>query len=282
VRVLPELEKGVKNHFDEMSPYYYEVVDATPFLYGYYHQKELSLIQNSVHAFVSKQDRMSQSRARILDVGCATGRIIRRIQESAPEALFVGLDMSPRMTKLANMGKDSSTEFCVGDIRNLPFRDGVFDFVYSLEVIEHLDRKVESVPLAISEVMRVTREEGCTILESTSSWHFRIQGILRRGLPGIHISLFRQQNLSKFSETYHKAPLTVAEPSGFGLVRELIVSNGASVTRISWIRVIPEQMYILITNDTIRRVMTRLDELLVRVPGLRRLGREFVICSLKE
>src|SRR2546425_692430 len=185
-----------------MSQYYYEVVDATPFLYGYYHRKELSLIRTIFHTFLSKRPRKSENNARILDVGCATGRILRGIQKSAPESLFVGLDMSPRMIKLAKVDRESSTEFLVGDIRNLPFRDRMFDFVYSLEVIEHLDSKLESVPLAISEVIRVTREDGCTVLESTSLWHFRIQEILRRGLPGLRISLLQQKTLARFSQTY--------------------------------------------------------------------------------
>ena len=279
---MSEVDKEVKHHFDEMSRQYYNVVDATPFLYGYYHAKELSSIRAFLTSFLSKIDSTKVGDLRILDIGCATGRIIEHLQGAAPASLFVGVDLSREMIKLAKKTRRSHTEFLVGDIRNLPFRDVAFDFVYTLEVLEHLGRKLQAIPNAVSEVMRVTRTGGFTTFESTSLWHFQLQEILQGSLPGIHVSLLQQKNLAQYSKVYRSAPLTVAEPSHFKFVSWLITSRGGKIETTSWVRVIPEQIFVVMNNNLIRRLLARADELLASLPGLRRLGREFIICSVKS
>ena len=279
---MPEIDREVKHHFEEISSHYYSVVDATPFLYGYYHTKEVSFIQNALDAFFSESSNSSRPSSTILDIGCATGRVIKYIQDFRPESHFVGLDISARMIRLAKEDTGPNVEYVVGDIRSLPFRSETFDFVYSLEVIEHLDRKSIAIPLAVNEAMRVTREGGSTTLESTSLWHFRLQEVIKWGLPGAHTSLMQKQSLSRFSDTYRKVPLKVAEPSAFEFVRGLISSNGGEVKSTSWIRIIPEQTFVVIDNDLFRTVLVRIDELLTRIPGLRRLGREFIISCVKR
>ncbi len=278
---MSEVDKEVKHHFDEVSRQYYNVVDATPFLYGYYHAKELSSIRTFLTSFLSKIDSTKVGNLRILDIGCATGRIIEHLQGAAPASLFVGVDLSREMIRLAKKIRRSRTEFVVGDIRNLPFRDVAFDFVYTLEVLEHLGRKLQAIPNAVSEVMRVTRTGGFTTFESTSFWHFRLQEILQRSLPGVHVSLLQQENLAQYSKAYRSAPLTVAEPSHFRFVSGLITLRGGKIETTSWVRVIPEQIFVVMNNNLIRGLLARADELLARLPGLRRLGREFIICSVK-
>src|SRR5690242_4055347 len=101
VKRVSEVDKEVKHHFDEMSGQYYDVVDATPFIYGYYHAKELSSIRSFLTSFLSKIDSTRVGDLRILDIGCATGRIIGHLQGAAPASLFVGVDLSREMIRLA-------------------------------------------------------------------------------------------------------------------------------------------------------------------------------------
>lgn len=239
------------------------------------------MIRDALRAFLSNHDFPGQNNHRILDIGCATGRAIESIHAEAPGSLFVGLDISPKMVRLAKTRRNSPIELLVGDIRCLPFRKGAFDFVYTLEVLEHLARKTKGIPAAVSEVMRVTRAGGSCTFESTSFWHFQLQEIISRGLPGAHVSLLQQRGLTRFSKTYRTSPLSVAEPSRPGFISELIRSYGGKIESTSWIRVIPEQTFVVLSSDPIRSILTRADELLTRLPGLRRLGREFVIRCVK-
>lgn len=275
-----ESDKAVQHHFDEMSVQYYNVVDSTPFLYGYYHAKELLWIRTRLRSFLSKADA-SPSHIRVLDIGCATGRIIGCLDQDAPDSLFVGMDLSSRMIGIARKNRGPHTELIVGDIRSLPFRKSAFDFVYSLEVLEHLDRKPEAIPRAVDEAMRVTRQGGMTTLESTSLWHFRLQEAVQRGLPGIHVSLLQQKSFERYSKVYRNAPLKVAEPSRFNFVSNLILTRGGRIESVSWVRVIPEQTFIVMNNNIIKRLLSKVDELLSKLPGVKRFGREFIISSVK-
>jgi ubiquinone/menaquinone biosynthesis C-methylase UbiE len=276
---MEEIEKGVRRHFDEISADYYSIVNSTPFLYGYYHEKEVSFIRKAIRDFLNNVDSAPELPPMILDIGCATGRVIRSIRTSIPSAQFVGLDLSRNMIRLGKAVRDALVEFVVADIRCLPFRNDTFHFVYSLEVIEHLNDKAVSVPRAVSEVIRVTRENGHVTLESTSTLHFRFQEFLRERVPDLHASLFQPE--SKFLESHRKAPLEVAEPSAFERISGLIASGGGKVRTVSWIRVLPEQTFILVTSSRARRILTMIDEVLTRIPTIKFLGREFLLCAKK-
>jgi SAM-dependent methyltransferase len=71
---------------------------------------------------------------RILDAGCGTGQMLKCL-ESHGEA--VGIDSSPQAVGYA---RDRGVSRLVrGSITDPPFRDGSFDCVVALDVIEHVD-----------------------------------------------------------------------------------------------------------------------------------------------
>ncbi|GJL65086.1 MAG: hypothetical protein NPIRA05_00570 [Nitrospirales bacterium] len=72
-----------------------------------------------------------------LDVGCGAGRHVR--QATALGAEIVGFDLSHAID-IARSANDNNprAHFVQGDVFNLPFRQGMFDFIYSLGVLHHL------------------------------------------------------------------------------------------------------------------------------------------------
>lgn len=74
----------------------------------------------------------------VLDGGCGKGRHLRVTSEFRPK-LVVGLDLgeSVYVAKSACAHLDN-VEVVRGDLLNVPFREGVFDYAYSIGVLHHL------------------------------------------------------------------------------------------------------------------------------------------------
>lgn len=99
--------------------------------------------------------------ARVLEIGCGIGRIMKPLAINHPDFLVFGVDVSKRMVQqgferlhdlnnvvlLQNNGLDLSL-----------FPDGFFDFVYSYIVFQHMPRRIADNYAA--EVRRITRSGG--------------------------------------------------------------------------------------------------------------------------
>ena len=118
----------VKNHFEEEAnefdqiilqiiPYYSEMVDALiasiPF--------ELS------------------SRINVIDLGCGTGTIARRIKEVFPQSRICCLDLAENMIEMAKLklADFSDTRFRVGNFNDYQF-DDTYDVVISSLALHHM------------------------------------------------------------------------------------------------------------------------------------------------
>jgi ubiquinone/menaquinone biosynthesis C-methylase UbiE len=97
---------------------------------------------------------------RILDVGCGEGQAevaIGRLQIS--QIRLVGVDLSPSKVVAASRETASHNQrvgFAAGDACRLPFRDGAFDSIYSVAVLQH----IADVESAVKEFARVTAPRG--------------------------------------------------------------------------------------------------------------------------
>lgn len=101
---------------------------------------------------------------RILDLGCGTGRLLRRAAGRFPGAGLVGLDVSARMLERAralHRGLDGDRLSLVrGDAAHQPFADGSFDAVVCVACSHHW-----SDPNAVfAEIRRVTEARGVLVL----------------------------------------------------------------------------------------------------------------------
>jgi SAM-dependent methyltransferase len=89
---------------------------------------------------------------RVLEVGCGQGELAARLTAELGAGV-VAVDQSRRMVELA---RGRGVEAFVGDVHDLPFRDGTFDCVVAAWVLYHasdLDR-------AVRELRRVLRPDG--------------------------------------------------------------------------------------------------------------------------
>jgi SAM-dependent methyltransferase len=112
------------------------------------------LIENEI-ALLSLKPGMQ-----VLDAGCGTGFVTRRMaMEVFPGEVF-GVDMDPlfiqEAKKLAAKEEASNINFTLGNVDDLEFVDGVFDLSYSRLVLMHVEDPVKTV----AELGRVTKRGG--------------------------------------------------------------------------------------------------------------------------
>ena len=74
----------------------------------------------------------------ILDAGCGTGQMTKLLEE---HGTAIGLDMAPEAIKYAKLR--GVKHLVQGSITDPPFREGSFDCVVSLDVIEHVENDVQ-------------------------------------------------------------------------------------------------------------------------------------------
>jgi ubiquinone/menaquinone biosynthesis C-methylase UbiE len=97
--------------------------------------------------------------SRILDVGCGTGRWLRRYQELGFQA--TGVDATPGMLGLA-IERGTTAPLIAGEATCLPFADAEFDCVSDITVVQHIPQSLQ--PLALHEMVRVLKPGGRLIL----------------------------------------------------------------------------------------------------------------------
>ena len=69
--------------------------------------------------------------ARVIDIGCGTGLLLSKVNAKKR----VGVDVSSR---LLGQLKNNSLQLVRTDAENLPFKEGSFDLVYSVNLLEHV------------------------------------------------------------------------------------------------------------------------------------------------
>jgi|SRR5215467_1643317 len=97
--------------------------------------------------------------ARLLDVGCGTGRWVRRYAELG--FLPVGVDATFGMLCIAR-SHQTSVPLTVGLAQSLPFSDSVFDCLSDITVVQHIPYDLQSA--ALGEMVRVLKPGGRIIL----------------------------------------------------------------------------------------------------------------------
>jgi SAM-dependent methyltransferase len=139
--------------------------------------------------------------ARVLDAGCGTGGLLRRLHAAQPAWRLTGLDFSPVACELARTR--TGGEVVQGSVTGLPFADAAFDAVVSCDVV----CQVADPARALHEFHRTLKPGGVAVLTMPAyqwlySYHDREVGNLRRYTRGGVNGLVRAAGLTVVSSTY--------------------------------------------------------------------------------
>lgn len=112
-----------------------------------------------VHQFVLEMIPAGLQPESILDVGCGTGRLLRRVGQQFPGARLAGVDLAEEMIAQANR-LTPGARFYVGQAESLPLPDASVDLVLSTMSFHHWADQEQGV----RQVARVLRPMGVFIL----------------------------------------------------------------------------------------------------------------------
>ena len=116
------------------------------------------LTYHPVHDAVVRALGASDAR-RVLDVGCGTGQLARRLHRTLGAQEVVGCDFSRGMLARAQ-ARDREVRWVQGDALRLPFRDGSFGAVVSTEAFHWFPDQ----QAALAEFRRVLEPKGRLLL----------------------------------------------------------------------------------------------------------------------
>jgi SAM-dependent methyltransferase len=113
----------------------------------------------ALHAHLLLALRETRAPRRILDAGCGTGGLMKRLAAAFPDATVLGLDLDLGAARLAQA--KGGGVLSVGSIDRLPFADDAFDAAVSADVLCH--RGVDE-RRALAELRRCLRPGGLLAL----------------------------------------------------------------------------------------------------------------------
>ena len=140
----------------------------------------------------------------ILDIGCGTGRLLRRMHACWPSAKLVGIDQAEGMVAKARQLTPEAS-FYQAPAEHIPLEDASLDLVTTTMSFHHWSLQEQGV----REAFRVLRAAGCFILADTNIGHGSplSKTQVRRIFQSIGISLYSQKSLVPFlSITVGKKP----------------------------------------------------------------------------
>ena len=98
----------------------------------------------------------SYKNKRILDAGCGDGRFLSELKNRGAINLY-GIDYSERAVSFAKIFIPEAN-IQIGDLFSLPYKDGFFDVIFLIEVLEHI--QLDKVNSVLKELRRVLKKDG--------------------------------------------------------------------------------------------------------------------------
>jgi ubiquinone/menaquinone biosynthesis C-methylase UbiE len=163
-------------------------------VYKYYVNKKLHLIKN----WLNKESAL-------LDVGCGTGVYSTSLAKNC--RIIVGMDISPKMvarglSKAKHLGLNN-IYFVVADVAYFPFRQGVFDLVFSVNLFHHVADK-NIIAKGFLEQTRCNKQFGHILVfelnPKSLGWSNDIVPRIIRGFVYLMLFPFRQRVIDNVEE----------------------------------------------------------------------------------
>jgi len=128
--------------------------------------------------------------ASILDIGCAKGFMLRDFVEFMPSAAITGIDISHYA--IDNCDPVIRANLVQGDAKDLPYRDGVFDLVVSINTIHNLPQA--DVLLALREIERVGKGNSFIMVDGwrTEEQRVDLQNWVLTAQTVLHVDEWRE------------------------------------------------------------------------------------------
>ncbi|MCK6626370.1 MAG: methyltransferase domain-containing protein [Anaerolineae bacterium] len=136
---------------------------------------------------------------RVLEVGCNIGGNLRWIASLIPPQQVYGVDINLKALDELHQNLTGVNAFW-SPARELPFRDGWFDLVFTMGVLIH--QPESTLPLVMAEIVRCSRRYvlcGEYYAEQTTEVAYRNQpgALFKRGYGRIYQELFPELQLRK-------------------------------------------------------------------------------------
>lgn len=126
---------------------------------SYEHSLLQKLFFDRVHDAVLALAKKECEPGAILDVGCGTGRLLRKAGKAWPGVMRMGIDAAPGMIDVAR-GLAPDIMFHAGTAEALPLPDASMDITFSTTSFHHWNDQAKG----IREIARVLRPGGCFFL----------------------------------------------------------------------------------------------------------------------
>jgi len=116
------------------------------------------------------ENMKKESLCSILDIGCRWGDDIERVSKINADKKVVGIDLeiAPLRVALDRLRDVPRVYLLNARSEYLPFKQNIFDIVYSSEVIEHIEKPLRF----IQEIYRVLKINGVFIITTPSRYNY--------------------------------------------------------------------------------------------------------------
>lgn len=84
-------------------------------------------------------------KAKVLDVGCATGLLGNKLREEKSVSFVAGIENDLKMAEAAKNNYNKLVNINLEEFENLPFEKGYFDVIVCADVLEHLHNPVRAM-----------------------------------------------------------------------------------------------------------------------------------------
>ena len=100
------------------------------------------------------------SKSKLLDIGCGTGIMTKRVSDQF-DAKAIGVDISDESIEFANkFYSNDKLSFKLGEANKIPYKNNSFDFIISLDVLEHIENQKD----VIFEISRLLKKKGKVLI----------------------------------------------------------------------------------------------------------------------
>ncbi len=221
----------------------------------------------------------SKFRGTVLDIGCGTGILSRRIASLTGVDRVIGIDISPLSVEQASGKGIPDCNFYVASATQIPIKDNSIDCVVAYgDIISHIHREY---PCAVSEIARVCKEGAHVYIDIDKKWHMslfyewdELKAAVNSSLNEGHVRIWSFIDSTGKYNTMRFKTFTPRE------IRILLESCGFRIISFEGIIILPNLLpqnvhYSPSGKGVLSQAvlaLSKFDSLFSKLPGLRGLG----------